>query len=80
MERTKVLKICKNLGEACKKWRKENTTFSAEAIGEYLGMTQTAISAFENGQSNNLYVFMGYVNLGFDPLESVDVWQALNTY
>lgn len=80
MERTKLNVVCKHIGEACKKWRKENTTLTAEDIAKHIGMTQTAVSAFENGHTNNLYIFMAYVNAGFDPLESEGVWKALNSY
>lgn len=80
MERTKVIKICKLAGAACKRWRKENTDLTAADIAESIGMCQQAVSGFESGRSNNLYIFMAYVNMGFDPMESEEIWQALNSY
>lgn len=80
MDRSKILCIIKHLGAACREWRKTQTNMTSEDMGNKLGVTQTTISAFENGHTNNLYIFMGYVNEGFDPMESEEVWQALNTY
>lgn len=53
----------KSVGLLCKKYRKSKNIKQKE-IALYLGLSQTRISLFENGQNDSLFIFLAYIELG----------------
>lgn len=68
----------KTIGHAAGEWRREHG-ITQLYIAIELGTTFTNISAFERGVNDSATILLWYVLHGFDPLESEEVWQLLNS-
>lgn len=68
----------KVIGRAAGDWRRENGMTQLDIAIE-LGTTFTNISAFERGRNDSATILLWYILHGFDPLESEEVWQLLNS-
>lgn len=75
MDKTKRLEVNKLIGRACAKWRR-GEGISQLKVACDLGMSMENVSAFERGINDSVYIFAWYLSKGFDPHESVEVWQA----
>ena len=53
------------LGERCRIYRKKVLKMNSYELAKRIGCSQATLCLFENGKTNNLYVFLGYINEGF---------------
>lgn len=79
MENENRSKILYCLGKACATWRVDNG-ITQRQIAKALGCSVNNISTFELGKNDSMLIFMYYVAIGFDPMESGLAWQALKSY
>lgn len=68
----------KTIGHAASEWRREHGIRQLDIAIE-LGTTFTNISAFERGKNDSANILLWYILHGFDPLESEEVWQLLDS-
>ena len=54
--------IMKSVGFLCSFFRKKKGITQKE-VANYLGITQTRISEFENGRNDSLFIFLAYIDL-----------------
>ena len=78
MEKENKRHTLKTIGSAAGDWRREKGITQLDIAIE-LGTTFTNISAFERGVNDSAMILLWYVLHGFDPLESEEVWQLLNS-
>ena len=78
MEKEKKKHTLKTIGRAAGYWRREIGIKQLDIAIE-LGTSLTNISAFERGANDSATILLWYVLHGFDPLESEEVWQLLNS-
>lgn len=78
MEKKNKQRILKIIGSAAADWRRKHEIRQLDIAIE-VGTTFTNISAFENGKNDSATILLWYVLHGFDPLESEQVWQLLNS-
>lgn len=78
MEKENKRHTLKTIGRAAGEWRREKGITQLDIAIE-LGTTFTNISAFERGMNDSAMILLWYVLHGFDPLESEEVWQLLNS-
>lgn len=78
MEKENKRHTLKTIGRAAGDWRREKGITQLD-IDIELGTTFTNISAFERGVNDSAMILLWYVLHGFDPLESEEVWQLLNS-
>ena len=78
MEEENKRHTLKVIGRAAGYWRRKNGVKQIEVAFE-VGTSLTNISAFERGMNDSATILLWYVLHGFDPLESEEVWQLLNS-
>ena len=78
MEKENKRHTLKVIGRAAGYWRREIGVKQLEIATE-LGTSLTNISAFERGANDSAIILLWYLLNGFDPLESEEVWQLLNS-
>lgn len=78
MKKENKRRTLKTIGNAAGEWRRKNE-ITQLYIAIELGTTFTNISAFERGMNDSATILLWYVLHGFDPLESEEVWQLLNS-
>ena len=78
MEKESKQHTLKTIGRAAGDWRREKGITQLDIAIE-LETTFTNISAFERGMNDSATILLWYVLHGFDPLESEEVWQLLNS-
>lgn len=52
------------IGKECRKFRKNFLNLTQEQVSEELGISQRALSVFENGLSDNMFILIYYINKG----------------
>lgn len=78
MEKENKRRALKIIGRVAGEWRREHEITQLDIANE-LGTTFTNISSFEHGKNDSATILLWYVLHGFDPLESEEVWQLLNS-
>ena len=57
-------------GKRCKRWRITHTNYTQQMIADELGVTSAAVSRFEAGKADNMYMLCWYLENGM-PLNTL---------